>query len=242
MPENKELTLKNMDVIMPAVANGEEALAIWAQYQDIIQKVCIDVDYQMIEGNKFRKKSGWRKIATFFNLSVDVTEERMEVLNEKIGHFAYHFTCKATAPNGRYAVGTGSCDSYDKKKFDPTLGMFVQYNKFKRTSTPAEPNTIHNVRSTAETRAFNRCVSNLVGGGEVSAEEVEGERHVIEADSFTNESVNSIQSTVNLGTATLSKYECSSCGLPVDKDVFEYSSKFLGRSLCRSCQAKEKKK
>ena len=34
--------------------------------------------------------------------------------------------------------------------------------------------TVHNVRAHAHTRAFNRAVANLVGFGEVSAEEMEG--------------------------------------------------------------------
>ncbi len=37
----------------------------------------------------------------------------------------------------------------------------------------APPNSIHNVRSTAETRATNRAIANLVAAGEVSAEEMD---------------------------------------------------------------------
>ncbi|GIW70273.1 MAG: hypothetical protein KatS3mg101_1020 [Patescibacteria group bacterium] len=91
-----------------------------------------------------------------------MVEERCE----KIGKtFVWHFTCRAIAPNGRSAIGVGSCDAFEKafKK----NGEYV--DKFGR---PANPNSIHNIRATAETRAFNRAVSNLVGGGEVSAEEV----------------------------------------------------------------------
>jgi hypothetical protein len=49
----------------------------------------------------------------------------------------------------------------------------------------AKPNSLHNIRSTAETRAFNRAVSNLVGGGEVSADEIVSKDEIeeIEKDS-----------------------------------------------------------
>ena len=52
--------------------------------------------------------------------------------------------------------------------------------------TPAKPNSIHNIRTTAETRAFNRAVSNLVGGGEVSADEiVSGDEKVAQTTAAT---------------------------------------------------------
>jgi len=145
---NKALTKAN--IVMPAVS-PEEAVKAWNAYLDLKKRIAEPDDKQIIQGREFYKKSYWRKLATFFNLSVEVVEERQEKLPD--GNVVFHFTCKATAPNGRYAIGTGTCDLMEK----------------------GYRNTIHNARSTAETRAFNRAVSNLVGGGEVSAEEMEGE-------------------------------------------------------------------
>jgi hypothetical protein len=63
-------------------------------------------------------------------------------------------------------------------------------------------NTLHNTRSTAETRAFNRAVSNLVGGGEVSAEEV-----------YTEDLGETKPQGVKNGTSTTGKCEyCSATG------------------------------
>jgi len=133
-------------IVMPAVS-ATEAVKAWDAYLDLKKKIATKDDTQIIQGREFFKKSYWRKLATFFNLSVEVIEEREEGTDK---NRIYHFVCKATAPNGRYAQGTGTCDQQEKGR----------------------KNTIHNTRSTAETRAFNRAVSNLVGGGEVSAEEM----------------------------------------------------------------------
>ena len=159
-------TTLNQDIVMPVVT-PEQALEAWESYEDLKRKIVRPEDTQLIEGNKFLKKSYWRKIATFFNLSTKVVSEK----KEKIGKtYVWHFTVNAIAPNGRYAVGTGSCDAYEKATLKD--GEYVRYNKWNKTYEKATPNSIHNIRTTAETRATNRAISNLVGGGEVSAEEI----------------------------------------------------------------------
>jgi len=163
---NNNKTLTN--IVMPAVS-PEEAVKAWEAYLALKEKIAKSEDIQEIEGKLFYKKSYWRKLATFFNLSVEVVEEQRETIGN--GHIAYHFTCKATAPNGRYAIGTGSCDTYDHARL--MNGKYMVWDKTNKTWKEAEPKKIHDIRSTAETRAFNRAVSNLVGGGEVSAEEIE---------------------------------------------------------------------
>ena len=142
---NQQLAVQS-GIVMPAVS-AAEAVKAWDAYLDLKKKIATPEDTQTIQGREFFKKSYWRKLATFFNLSVEVIDERVVQADE---NRIFHFTCKATAPNGRYAVGTGTCDQMEKGR----------------------KNTIHNTRSTAETRAFNRAVSNLVGGGECSAEEM----------------------------------------------------------------------
>ncbi len=146
-----------------AAAQANHQLGVLSKEKlDLISKVCVEEDYQIIEGKKFRKKSGWRKIATFFNLSIEIVEEKYEKIGRTI---VWHFTIKAIASNGRSAIGTGSCDAFERATL--VNGQYLdKYSKI------AKPNSIHNIRSTAETRATNRAISNLVGGGEVSYEEV----------------------------------------------------------------------
>lgn len=175
----------NQSIVMPAV-NGAQALEAWKAYEDLKGKIVDkDHDIQVIQGKQFLKKSYWRKIATFFNLSVEVVSESHEVVGRTM---VWHFTCKAVAPNGREAVGVGSCDAFEKVKLHD--GKYEVYNKFTKKWEPATPNSIHNIRSTAETRAFNRAVSNLVGGGEVSAEEVDKNAMEQEAKQEAKEDVN----------------------------------------------------
>lgn len=133
-------------IVMPAVT-PQQAIESWEKYQALKEKVKTKDDIQTISDKEFLKKSYWRKIARFFNLSVEVVEERYDRDGDL---HIFHFKARATAPNGAFVDGVGSCDSSEK-------GL---------------AKSIHNTRTIAETRAWNRAVSNLVGGGEVSAEEV----------------------------------------------------------------------
>lgn len=179
--ENKdEKSLVNQSIVLPAVT-PEEAVEAWNKYLALKKQIATKDDIQYIQGKKFYKKSYWRKLATFFNLSVEVTHEESQGHNTET-EMVFHFTCKATAPNGRYAFGTGSCNLREKGRL----------------------NTIHNTRSTAETRAFNRAVSNLVGGGEVSAEEVDSESTVQEGRKPPTKSV--------LAASSPSQAKCEICG------------------------------
>lgn len=142
--EGKEMVVA--PIVTPAVS-AEEALAAWKRYEDLKSSIVTANDKQDIQGKTYLKKSYWRKIATFFNLSCEcMTDERQD----RLDFFTYEITYKATAPNGRFSYGDGACSSNEK-------GL---------------EKTEHNTRAIAHTRAYNRAVSNLVGGGEVSYEEV----------------------------------------------------------------------
>lgn len=160
--KNTDIVPQQSSIVMPAV-NGAEAVKAWKAYENL-KSAIVDKksDIQSIQGKDFLKKSYWRKVATFFNLTVNVVEERHEQIGKTM---VWHFTCEAVAPNGRKTIGTGSCDAFEKAE--------LKNGSYMVNDRPAKPNSIHNIRSTAETRAYNRAVSNLVGGGEVSAEEVD---------------------------------------------------------------------
>jgi len=143
-----EIKLEQQPIVMPAVS-PEQALEAWKKYQALKEKIKTPEDIQLINGKEYLKKSYWRKVARFFNLSIEIVDEKKEDLGD--GKFAYNFRARAIAPNGVFAEGAGSCDNSEK-------GI----NK-----------SIHNTRTIAETRAWNRAVSNLVGAGEVSAEEMD---------------------------------------------------------------------
>jgi len=106
-------------------------------------------DLITIKRNKFVKKSGWRKFINAFGISIELIEQRVyEQFDDKHAEIRV----RAVAPNGQSVEGIGVkswSELYDK--------------------------TMHNLLATAWTRAVNRAVSDLVGYGEVSAEELSNE-------------------------------------------------------------------
>lgn len=95
----------------------------------------------------FKNKSAWRKLATAFNLSYEVMKEER---SDYETYFVVRVTARVTAPNGRFVDGTGTCASNERK--------FAHVE--------------HDVRAQAETRAKSRAISDMIGAGETSAEEM----------------------------------------------------------------------
>lgn len=143
-----------VSIIRP-IATPAEVLAAWQQFQDLKRSLLTLEDYQEIQGRARIKKSGWRKIAAAFGISDQLLrEERREVEVPPHGrYFVWEVTVRALAPNGRYADAVGSCASNERR--------FAHAD--------------HDVRAVAHTRAKNRAIADLVGGGEVSAEELEAD-------------------------------------------------------------------
>ena len=142
-----------------------------SNYQELVEALLDKSDYQPIRTpdgiKKSKKKSAWRKLATAFNISDEVVEK--EIIRDECHRIiSARFEVIATLPNGRHGVGTGSCSIYDKisKKDNKEPTPFELRQRF----TNAE----HDVISTAHTRAKSRAISDLIGAGEVSAEELSG--------------------------------------------------------------------
>jgi hypothetical protein len=178
--ENSGLVALSSQVVAPVVT-PEKAKEAWNMFQATKRALLEGSDYQTIitksfkngqwtsEKKPFVKKAGWRKLATAFNLSDQVIKELRVAYDEmpyrdgkeiamKPG-FVWEMTVRAIAPNGRFAEGVGSCASNERG--------FAHVE--------------HDVRATAMTRAKNRAISDLIGGGEVSAEEMEGQDKEVEA-------------------------------------------------------------
>lgn len=104
-------------------------------------------DIQQIKGKDFKKKSYWRKLASIYKVSLEHVKEWREEVGEEL---VYFFVYRATAPWGASVQATGSCSNKEKR----------------------ETKSIHDTRATAETRAKNRAISDLLAFGEVSADEL----------------------------------------------------------------------
>ena len=137
--------------IVRALVSPEKALSEYETFQKLKSRLLSKEDYQPIGDKTFIKKSGWRKLALVFNVSDSIVEEKKDTRED--GSFVFTFKVRATAPNGRYSEAVGSCDSSERK-----------FSKLE-----------HDVRATAHTRAKSRAISDLIGAGEVSAEELEDE-------------------------------------------------------------------
>lgn len=174
--EAKDRALATIDgefkVVAPLVS-VEEAKAQWQTYQKLAGALLDASDYQTYrdrgEEKRFKKKSAWRKFATFYGFKVEISDVR-------IGHKHNAETCarvlipgesecgcptqyarvlaRVTAPNGRFSDGIGVCSIGEKNR------VFTKPD--------------HEIPATAHTRAANRAIADLMGVGEDSAEEVRG--------------------------------------------------------------------
>jgi hypothetical protein len=152
LPARRE---RRSEVIRPL---GAQALAdSFTEYQELLPKLLTSDDYQNAGGGKsFVKKSGWRKIATAFDLDVQIIASSVERAPDGTPLRA-EVIARAIAPSGRSMDGDGYC-SIDEDRFSGPRG-----NKSKLEN---------DLRATATTRAKNRAIADLVGMGAVSAEEV----------------------------------------------------------------------
>ena len=134
-------------MVRAAPGDVADAFEEYRKIQGALDKAMPDC-LMKIQGRDFRKKNYWRAIATAFNLTVTL---KSELRAEHGDDWGYVVVYNAAASNGRSADGDGSCFASEKHGAQAT---------------------VHNVRAHAHTRAYNRAVSNLVGFGEVSAEEM----------------------------------------------------------------------
>jgi hypothetical protein len=149
------MTEKALAVAGPLDLEGtKRAMAAFDKFKSEVltdQDFWVGRDRQGVE-MKHIKRSGLMKFLMAINGNAAVTDERSEVIKfENREILVFHFTARATAPNGRFTEAVGSASS-DERKFDKP---------------------VHDLRALAQTRAVNRAIANLVGGGVVSAEEME---------------------------------------------------------------------
>ena len=172
--KDNELTLiENNTISEPTITDGildvQVAKEYMQKYQEFCEALLVPTDYQVIGDNKYKKKSAWRKLALAFNItdeivSVDNTYDE----NGKI--ISSECVVKATAPNGRSCTGFGKCSVYDKKKKGESPKSFAKKDVDTIRARFSHPE--HDIPSTAHTRAKNRAISDVLGLGEVSAEEM----------------------------------------------------------------------
>lgn len=148
--KTNEIVVLEDNAIM--ATNVDIALEEWNAYQLFTEKLLDESDYQDIRGNKFKKKSAWRKYARAFNITTEIIDKEI-IRNDKGRVTDASFIVRATLPNGRYVEAWGNCSRSEGNKTHPN----------------------HDIPATAQTRATNRAIADLIGAGEVTAEEMMAE-------------------------------------------------------------------
>lgn len=138
----------NALIVRPAMT-AEESLSAWHEFQELKANVKSSNDIIQIRGNEYLKKSFWRKMATFFNLTDEIITREVELDNKGKTRTAY-YEVRVVHPNGRSVVGIGFCSAAERNFAHPD----------------------HDIRAVANTRAKNRAISDMIAGGEVTAEEM----------------------------------------------------------------------
>ncbi len=154
-----------------------EVVAAQEAYHELCKQLLDKSDYQTIGKKDFRKKSGWRKLAVAFNVSVELISREYE--RDATGRIVRaEVVARATAPNGRTMDGLGACDIFEKccgQAYGEPCANKSNYHKHCVLGCSGRAhfsNPQHDLPATAHTRATNRACADLFGMGEVSAEEI----------------------------------------------------------------------
>ena len=154
-------------VKVDTVPDVDVAIEQWDAYQRLCKGLLNDSDYQEIivkekdeNGNyvkvkrHFKKKSAWQKLSRAFNVDTEIVDREIE--RTKMGRVREAYYCvRASLPNGRSVESDALCSRSEKGK---------------------DKVSDHTIMSTAKTRATNRAIAELIGAGEVSAEEMSAEK------------------------------------------------------------------
>lgn len=178
MNENNDVAVVEQSTT-PSLANQfdivdvKAAKAFMDNYQELVKALLDKSDYQSIGDKDFKKKSAWRKLATAFNISDEIIKE--DITCDEDGRIiSATFHVKATLPNGRSGVGVGACSIFDKIRYTDTSRQRADSEDVSNFELRGRfSNAEHDIPSTAHSRAKNRAISDLIGAGDVSAEEME---------------------------------------------------------------------
>ncbi len=149
MTEGEIVPVEVSPILSPAVT-AENARVQMELFENLKAQILNPkIDVCMIKGRPYVKRSGWRKFALVFNISDEILSAEKEIED---GETTWRIQVRAWAPNRRSVIGIGACST--------------------RERTFAHPE--HDIYTIAHTRAKNRAISDLIGPGEVSAEELQG--------------------------------------------------------------------
>jgi hypothetical protein len=127
------------------------------KFEEFKQRILNHDDWMEIQGRKFYKKSAWRKWELACGVSDEIIEQQRVPATGEDPDRGFYWRIVTRAfhlGTGRSSVGVAIASSTERDKWS---------------------HLEHDVYTLAATRSKNRAISDLVGGGEVSAEEVSQE-------------------------------------------------------------------
>jgi hypothetical protein len=150
-------------------ATIEDALAAFEMFERAKTTLLKDSDVLWIgangrpspkgTGHPHIKRSGWRKLARFFGINCSILNKEKIISQDSEGqYYIWKYQVRAEHPTGGYFEADGICTSRDP--------FFSKKNGVRVTPEEAD------IMMKAQTVAFNRVVSDLLGSGEVSADEI----------------------------------------------------------------------
>jgi len=156
-----------LEIVSPKV-DVDQAVDVFNKFTEFKQKLLSADDFLYIgkDGKptvkskaaaEYIKKSGWRKFSTVFNLDCQILSKSREEHEDPEGlYYVWTYAVRVTAPNGRFQDSEGAATSRDP--------FFTKGGK----QLPEEKD----IMLKAQTVAFNRAISDLIGGGAKTAEEL----------------------------------------------------------------------
>lgn len=166
--------------VVKPLASAQEAVAAFQEYVELTAALLKPSDYQTYTDKgqikRFKKKSAWRKLRRFYGFNLELREER-------IGHRHDKNSCPRILIPGEQDCGCPTVYArYVVRATDPRTGQYV--DGIGISSLTEMKNRIftkpdHEIPATAYTRAANRAISDIIGAGEDSAEEVRGSGAII---------------------------------------------------------------
>lgn len=133
--------------------NLQQTKQLFEEFEQLKNEIVVrETDINVINGKDYYNKSFWNKCMILFNLSKEILHYEFQK-TEQASLVIVHV--RVSAPNGRYSDNIGVCSSTEKwsrgKSASAMMGM-------------------------ATTRCTNRCISDLVAPGTLSAEEMSEEK------------------------------------------------------------------
>jgi hypothetical protein len=148
----------------PLTVDPETARAAIAGTRAVLDAVIGPEDVVELQGKTYIKRSGFRKLALAYSLSTQIIARGWETVGQETLAYSH---ARVFAPDGRFADGQGWCALGEQ----PAKRGKRKPEELEHR--PILPQDYHVAAATADTRALNRAIADLVGGGAVSAEEID---------------------------------------------------------------------